>query len=95
MGRPPRKDHPLTNLPMHVHLNHAEISILNQPDTPKSGGFQGLIKKLRTQLDATGALSLTGSDLERINRYARYTTGGWQGRIKSIFSRTLGPNLGR
>lgn len=78
---------------MHVHLNPTEIAILNHPDTPKSGGFQSLVKKLRTQLDPTGTLWLEEKDLERIRRYALYTSGGWQSRLKTIFTRTLGPAL--
>lgn len=81
---------------MHIHLTPEEQAVLTQPDTNTSGGFQGLIRKLNAQLDATGTLELDSSDLEKIRRYAfSYRSGGWQGRLLAIFGRTLGPNLQR
>jgi len=44
----------------------------------------------------SGALPLTDEHEEKIPRYAfDYKNGGWEDRLKSIFFRTLGQNLGR
>lgn len=83
---------------MHIHLTLAEQHVLmdTHGEGVRKGGFQSLMKKLRSNLDATGALQLDEFDLERIPRYAfKYKGGGWQDRLLVIFSRTLGPDLAR
>lgn len=64
-------------------------------ETAGRGGYQGLIEALQAKLNAvTGALVLTDDDLERIPRYAfDYGNGGFEGRLRKIFERHLGPNL--
>jgi hypothetical protein len=79
-----------------VVLNRDEIqSLLKQnPATEKAGGWQGLLVGLQKRLNkTTGHLTITAADLEQIQRYAGYTTGGFQGRLLAIFARTLGPEL--
>lgn len=82
-----------------VDLNANEIEALfRQPtETKQDGGFQSLLIKLQTKTDmSTGKLQLTDDDLERIPRYAfDHKNGGWQNRLRSIFGRVLGPDLGR
>jgi len=82
-----------------VTLNPNEIEILDRQDpmTERDGGFQKLLVDLQYSLNRkTGALSLSDEHEERIPRYAfDYKNGGWEERLKGIFSRTLGPNLGR
>jgi hypothetical protein len=82
-----------------VTLNPNEIEILDRQDpvTEKDGGFQQLLVDLQDSLNRqTGALSLSDEHEEKIPRYAfDYKNGGWEDRFKGIFSRTLGPNLGR
>lgn len=84
---------------MNITLNSAEIDVLfrQDPATRRDGGFQGFLVRLRRRTDqTTGALLLTASDLEKIPRYAfDYGNGGWENRLKSIFERHLGSNLGR
>lgn len=79
-----------------VYLLPVEVSVLDRP-LRGSGGFQNLLRQLRRKLvRATGQLDLDRYDLERIPRYAfDYRNGGWEDRLISIFSRTLGPHLGR
>lgn len=81
---------------MTVTLNKTEVTELKRP-TEGEGGFQSLLEKLQVQLDSnTSMLRLENGDLERIPRYAfDYGNGGWEDRLKRIFSRTLGPRLGR
>lgn len=82
---------------MQVTLNTEEMRILmmQEPTTQEDGGFQQLMVRLQKKLDsATGNLELNADDLEKIPRYAGYPFGGWQNRLKAIFSRVLGPNLG-
>jgi hypothetical protein len=82
-----------------VTLNEEEKNILlrQDPATETDGGFQKLLVTLQYLVDEeTGVIELPGVLLERIPRYAfDYGNGGWENRLKGIFSRTLGPNLGR
>ena len=84
---------------MQVVLNKAEVARLFQqdPSTKRDGGWQSLIVGLQAKLDrSTGSIDLDAKDLERIPRYAfDYNTGGWEDTLIAIFSRTLGPRLGR
>jgi hypothetical protein len=82
-----------------VTLNQDEKNILlrQDPTTETDGGFQKLLVTLQYLLDeATGVIELPDILLERIPRYAfDYGNGGWENRLKGIFARILGPNLGR
>lgn len=84
---------------MHVTLNSHEMSVLlkQDPSTKANGGFQGLLVSLQERLNkTTGSLTLNTDDLRRIPQYAfDYKQGGWEDRLKEIFSRHLGPALGR
>jgi hypothetical protein len=79
-----------------VHLEAWEISVLDRPANG-NGGYQSLLRRLQRRIDrSTGHLDLTPADLQRIPRYAfDYGNGGWEDRLVSIFSRTLGLHLGR
>jgi site-specific DNA-methyltransferase (adenine-specific) len=79
-----------------ISLNAEEIQILlkQNPETEKAGGWQGLLVGLQKRLNkTTGHLTVTSADLEQIQRYAAYTTGGFQKRLSAIFGRNLGPQL--
>jgi hypothetical protein len=82
-----------------VKLDPSEIAILDRqdPSSEQDGGFQKLLVDLQYSLNRqTGVLSLTDEHEEKIPRYAfDYKNGGWEDRLKGIFSRALGPNLGR
>jgi len=82
-----------------ARLNEEEKNILlrQDPATETDGGFQKLLVTLQYLVDEnSGAIELPQVLLERIPRYAfDYGNGGWESRLKSIFSRTLGENLGR
>lgn len=67
------------------------------PKSKSGGGFQAFLVALQNRtLQPENRLDLTISDRERIARYAHdYRGGGWQGRLRKIFGRTLGSNLGR
>ena len=82
-----------------VKLNPSEMEILERqdPSSEQDGGFQKLLVDLQYSLDRkTSTLSLTDQHQEKIPRYAfDYKNGGWEDRLKGIFSRTLGENLGR
>ena len=86
-------------MPKWVVLNDAEIALLDEQDSSSrgDGGFQRLMVDLKAGLRRpTKELKLSDDDLERIPKYAfDYKQGGWEDRLKGIFSRTLGPNLGR
>jgi hypothetical protein len=82
-----------------VTLTATEIEILDRqdPTTENDGGFQQLLVELQSLLNRRiGALALSDEHKEKIPRYAfDYKNGGWESRLKGIFSRTLGNNLGR
>jgi len=82
-----------------ITLKPSEIEILDRQDplTETDGGFQKLLVDLQYSLNRqTGALSLSDEHEEKIPRYAfGYKNGGWEDRLKGIFSRTLRANLGR
>ena len=84
---------------MEVKLNKAEIDVLfeQDPSSEKNGGWQGLLVRLQRSVDTdTGVIKISGRDLVRIPKYAfDMGHGGWQGKLISIFGRTLGPKLGR
>lgn len=84
---------------MKITLTPDERSVLNRFNTRRSGGFQNFFRRLQQQVaNSPDGLTLTLSliDIERISRYAfDYGQGGWENRLKEIFERTLGPDLGR
>jgi len=82
-----------------IYLNQREIGILfkQNPASIGDGGYQQLLVTLQKQLDPnSGKLTLSPQMQEKIARYAfNYGNGGWEDRLMSIFSRTLGKHLGR
>ena len=85
-----------TRKSMNLVLNQNELQGLFRP-IAGTGGFQSLLTKLQSQCNqATGAIDLDADDLRRIPVYAFDAgQGGFQSRLVSIFSRTLGAHLGR
>lgn len=84
---------------MQVTLSQTEIDRLFQQDprTEGDGGWQKLLVTLQKKTDrSSGVINLGPDDLEKIPRYAfDYKQGGWENTLIAIFSRTLGPKLGR
>ena len=79
-----------------VRLTRKEVMKLDL-SIPGQGGYQSLLERFQRQLNRdTLELYLSDDDLEKIPRYAYdYGQGGWQNRLEDIFSRELGPGLGR
>ena len=80
----------------YFELNRNEIAELDRTANG-AGGFQTFIKRLQTQVNhATATIKLTDDDVSEIQHYAfDYRQGGFQERLLFIFSRVLGPKLGR
>jgi len=81
---------------MIVKLTVGELKELEKTDATHRdrGGFQSFIVGLQWRIkDDSGELDLDHEDLIKINRYAGYTSGGYQSRLKKIFGRTLGRYL--
>ena len=80
---------------MQITLIAIEIEELKKtaPTDRRKGGFQSFIVELSERSDANHTIDLTLKDIEKIDRYANYTQGGFQNRLKRIFGRTLGPYL--
>lgn len=81
-----------------VTLNPAELGVLDRqhPSTKNNGGWQSLMVGLQQKVNrSNNRLNLSRTDIERLSRYAfDYGNGGWENRLRAIFERTLGPNLG-
>ncbi len=82
-----------------LDLNETEYATvqIQDPDSRGDGGFQSLMVTLQDITDdSTRKMYLPGHLIERLRRYAfDYKNGGWEERIKTIFSRHLGPDLDR
>jgi len=83
---------------MIFYLRQSEIEVLfrQKPQTKDNGGFQHLLVTLQNRTSRkSGRIALFDRDIEKIRRYAfAYGNGGWEWRLKAIFARILGPNLG-
>ena len=80
-----------------IKLSTQELAVLfrQAPSSKSKGGWQSLMVGLQEKVKGN-TLILSSRDLERIYRYAfSYGNGGWEGRLRVIFQRTLGPKLGR
>jgi hypothetical protein len=77
---------------VHIVLTASELAELDRqnPATKDDGGYQDFLVTLQQRVNRTAReLALDDRDLERIPRYAfDYKRGGWQKRLKSIFSRS-------
>ena len=60
-----------------------------------NGGWQSLFRRLQDGYDPkTGDIIVSGDDADKLRDYCNdYGDGGWQGRLRKVFRRTLGPNL--
>lgn len=79
-----------------IVLNQSEMNELRKPNAG-SGGWQSLLEGLQGKVNyQTGEITLTKTDLERIQRYAfDYGNGGRESRLIAVFGRHLGGKLGR
>lgn len=79
-----------------IVLNQSEMNELRKPNAG-SGGWQSLLEALQGKVNyQTGEITLTNTDIERIQRYAfDYGNGGWESRLIAVFGRHLGRKLGR
>ena len=78
-------------------LNPAEEAVLLKA-VRGQGGFQAFMRRLQEQYRrGSQELKYTDDDLKNIPHYASDFPGGggWEDDLKAIFSRHLGPNLGR
>lgn len=78
---------------LQIQLNAEERAELAK-QVVGQGGFQGMMKRLRQRAAISGKLTLDDEEVSKIGRYAFYEGGGgYENRLKTIFQRTLGPNL--
>jgi len=81
---------------MIITLLVSEIEELDKtlPEHRRHGGFQSYMVELQDRLNRDSReIDLAHKDLVKINRYASYTSGGYQTRLRKIFGRTLGRYL--
>jgi len=79
---------------MKIKLTEAEIQTLMQ-HVEGQGGWQSLFRRLQDGYNQnTGEITVSSGDVVKLREYCNeYGDGGWQGRLRQIFRRTLGPNL--
>jgi hypothetical protein len=79
---------------MKIKLLSAEVQTLMQ-HVEGQGGWQSLFRRLQNGYDPkTGIITVSDDDVDRLRGYCNeYGDGGWQGRLRQIFRRTLGPEL--
>lgn len=79
---------------MKIKLTAAEVQILMQ-HVEGNGGWQSLFRRLQGGYNSTTReITVSDEDVDRLRDYCNeYGDGGWQGRLRQIFSRSLGPNL--
>jgi hypothetical protein len=79
---------------MRVELGKNQVEELHKtnPVDRRKGGFQAYMVELQERMTNAG-IDLQHEDLIKINRYAGYTSGGYQTRLKKIFGPTLGKYL--
>jgi len=78
-----------------THKLSAEESkeLINESVTRGTGGWQSLFASLQNSFDkATGSIVLSPKQRAQIYNYYRYTSGGFQDKLKRIFRRSL-PHL--
>lgn len=77
-------------------LNSEEEAVLLKSQRG-TGGFQNFMRRLqKAYRRPTQELPITDDDIDQAQRYAfDYEQGGWEADLIAIFSRHLGPTLGR
>jgi len=73
---------------MIFQLKPAEMDALNQPVNGK-GGFQNLTLTLQSQLQSTGSIEIKDAQLGAVLRCIGYTSGGFEGRFRNAFGRSV------
>ena len=69
-----------------IELAEEEVELLSRPIRGQ-GGFQTLLRRLKSQLNEESQLVLRIDDVKQIVRYwSRYGTGGFQGRLEAVLS---------
>jgi hypothetical protein len=75
------------------HLTEAEANEIR--NAHGSGGHQGLHRRLTDQLENGLVVSLNDAELGELIRYmTQYKSGGFQGRLRAAFERSLRDQLG-
>ena len=67
---------------MKMQLSPTEIAKFKKPVRGR-GGFQALLRRIQSKIDADGIVDLTEKDLEQLVRYSfKYGPGGFEERTK-------------
>lgn len=79
--------------PFEFQLTDAEIDEIR--NAAGEGGHQGLHRRLMEQLDHGPVIILDDAELGALIRYmTQYKSGGFQGRLRAAFERSLREQLG-
>jgi hypothetical protein len=74
--------------PRTIQLTPDEVSELKKP-TSGSGGFQRLMKRLRSQVTKDGEITLAPEDIQKIKKHVSEGGGGFQERLRKVFGNHL------
>jgi hypothetical protein len=69
-------------------LTPDEVAELQKP-VNGSGGYQTLLRQLQPAIKKNGSITLDDSTLGRIVRMCAYGSGGFQGRLRAAFRRSV------
>ena len=71
-----------------ITLLPTEIAEIRKP-IRGTGGWQSLFRELRALLQPNGDIMLDDAMLGRVLRMAHYSQGGYQGRLRQAFGRSI------
>lgn len=69
-------------------LTPAEAAEIQKP-VNGSGGYQTLLRQLQVSLKKNGSITLDDDALGRVVRMCAYGSGGFQGRLRAAFKRSV------
>lgn len=76
--------------PFAFTLEDAEADLLTGTEVVGSGGLQSLQRRLQAQLAEGRTVTFDNAELGQLIRYiSQYGSGGFQGRLRKAFSRSL------
>lgn len=69
-------------------LNVDEVAELQKP-VNGNGGYQNLFRQLQPMIKRNGSITVDDETLGRIVRMCAYGSGGFQGRLRAAFRRSI------
>lgn len=71
-----------------LKLTPEEVAELKKPVEGK-GGYQTLLRRLEPEISKNGSITIDDETLGKIVRMCAYGSGGFQGRLRAAFRRSV------